>query len=263
MDPVSLGLAGAQLGISVFQAFNSDSEKRNQVRSANKQIQAQNRFSMQNWQYGEQMRQRQNRQNQQLYEMKKRDYEIQKELDYDAYKEFYEDSQIKFDNLIRDTKLASFQAANKLAAFQGKAMAGALARGATGRRAGRSSQQAALFAGMQQQSRADKLVFQEQQMDKSQQRAAKRTDLRIRSAFNRVGQPPEDLPMAPMPVMGQMNKMPSKAGLFTDIGMGALNAVGTYASLAAPSAGTPNQDFNSWHNKVINEPYNPLGGSKY
>ena len=54
------------------------------------------------------------------YEMRKQQYQLQKQLDYDAYKEYFEDAQLSFNNLVRDVKLKSFQSANKLAAFQSR-----------------------------------------------------------------------------------------------------------------------------------------------
>ena len=235
MDPLTM--AGLSFGASAFSSIIGHNQKKEQTRQANKQIKANNRFQMQNWQYGEQMRQRQNKQAKQIYEMNKQNYQLQKELDYDAYKEFYEDSQLQFENLVRDVKQKSFESANKLAAYQDQAMASALSRGATGRRAGVRGANAALKQGMGQASRAEKLVFAEEQMGTRIDRAAKRTDLRIKQAFNNVGPAPEDLPMAPLPVMGQMQKGPSQMGLFADLAGGAINAMGTYSSLKAPKTG--------------------------
>jgi Na+-transporting NADH:ubiquinone oxidoreductase subunit NqrC len=123
---ISLALAGLTAGAGMFQSFVGHSQKQQQVRDANRQIKAQNRFSMQNWQYNEQMRQRQNRNARAIYDMKKQEFSLQKELDYDAYKEFYEDSQLQFNNLVRDVKAKSFQSAMKLAAFQNQSTASAL-----------------------------------------------------------------------------------------------------------------------------------------
>jgi len=239
LDPISLGLAVASAGSSMFGTGVEQSQKQQQVRDANRQIKAQNRFSMQNWQYNEQMRQRQNRNARAIYEMRKQEFSLQKELDYDAYKEFYEDSQLQFNNLVRDVKAKSFQSAMKLAAFQNQATMSALNRGATGRRAGVRAANAQILRGIEQRSRADKLVFAEQQMDKNIGRAARKTNLRIQQAFNRIGPAPEDLPVAPMPVMGQMQRSPSNLGLYSGMLSAGLSGLSTYNSLAAPSTGTP------------------------
>ena len=239
MDPFSIGLVAAQVGVGAFGAFNDNNEAKQKTRAANKQIAAQNRFSQQNWQYNEQMRQRQNRNARAVYEMKKQEYQLQKELDYDAYKEYFEDSQLQFETLVRDVKAKSFQSAMKLAEYQGKAAMSSFSRGVTGRRAGLRAGNAALKAGIEQQSRADKLVFAEQQMERGIDRNRRRTDLRIQQAYNRIGPAPEDLPMAPQPIMQQMQKGPSDIGLFTDLMQVGLGAMGTIQSLSAPSTGTP------------------------
>ncbi len=194
---------------------------------------------MQNWQYNEQMSQRQNRNAQAIYDMRKQEFNLQKELDYDAYKEYYEDSQLQFNNLVRDVKAKSLQSAMKLAAFQNQSTMSALNRGAVGRRAGVKGANAQILRGIEQRSRADKLVFAEQQMDKNMGRAARKTNLRIQQAFNRIGPAPEDLPIAPMPVMGQMQRSPSNLGLFSGLLNAGLSGLSTYNSLAAPRAGTP------------------------
>ena len=243
IDPISASLAGAQFGFSALGSFNERNQQQDQIRQANKQTQLNNQFQLQNWQYGEQMRQRQNRQARAIYDMKKQNYQLQKELDYDAYKEFYEDSQLKFNNLVRDAKLKTFQSATKLAEYQSKSMASALSRGGTGRSAGRGAANAAIKQGMMQSSITDKLVFAEQQMEKGIERNARRTDLRIKQAFNAIGPAPEDLPMAPMPVMGQMQSMPSDMGLITNLGGAALGSISTYNSLAAPSTGLPKKEW--------------------
>jgi hypothetical protein len=236
---ISLALAGLTAGAGMFESFVGHSKKQQQVRDANRQIQAQNRFSTQNWQYKEQMRQRQNRNAQAIYDMRKQEFNLQKELDYDAYKEYYEDSQLQFNNLVRDVKAKSLQSAMKLAAFQNQSTMSALNRGAVGRRAGVKGANAQILRGIEQRSRADKLVFAEQQMDKNMGRAARKTNLRIQQAFNRIGPAPEDLPVAPMPVMGQMQRSPSNLGLFSGLLNAGLSGLSTYNSLAAPSAGTP------------------------
>ncbi len=129
---ISLALAGLTAGAGMFESFVGHSQKQQQVRDANRQIQAQNRFSTQNWQYNEQMRQRQNRNAQAIYDMRKQEFNLQKELDYDAYKEYYEDSQLQFNNLVRDVKAKSLQSAMKLAAFKNQSNMSALKRGAVG-----------------------------------------------------------------------------------------------------------------------------------
>jgi len=254
---IGTALAVGQLGLSIFGSVNKNNEKKDLIKQQNRQMAANDRFAIQQWEYGEQMRERQEAQADALYDMKKQQYQIQKALDYDAYKEFYEDSQLQFDNLIRDAKLKSFQTANKLAEYQGRAMASSLARGATGGRAGVRSANAALKAGMESASRAERLVFAEQQMDKGIERAARTTNLRIKSAFNAIGPAPQPLPSAPMPVMGQKLSMPSDTGLYTDIGQGALTALGTFQSLMAPKTGLP-----TGSGTKINQSNFNYGGSK-
>lgn len=239
MDPFSIGLIAAQVGVGTFSAFNDRNEAQQKTRSANKQIQAKNRFAQQNWQYNEQMRQRQNRNAKAIYELKKQEYQLQKELDYDAYKEYFEDSQLQFNTLVRDVKAKSFQSAMKLAEYQGNAAMSSFSRGVTGRRSGLRAGNAALKAGIEQQSRADKLVFAEQQMERGIDRSRRRTDLRIQQAYNRIGPAPEDLPMAPQPIMGQMQRGPSDIGLFTDLMNVGFAGLSTAQSLTAPKTGMP------------------------
>ncbi len=235
MDPLSLGLAVASAGSGIFSSITGNNEKKSQIKAANKQIKAQNQFAMQNWQYNEQMRQRQERQNNALYEMRKKEFALQKELDLDAFKEFYEDNQLQFNNLVRQVRAKSFQSSMKLAATQNKAASSALARGATGSRVGARGGAAALLQSMEQASRNEQLAFAEQQADKADIRAARKTNLRIQQAFNRVGPAPQALPVAPMPVMGQMQQGPSGMGMFADILGAGISGISTYASLAAPS----------------------------
>ena len=239
MDPLTIGLMAAQFGASALGAFGKDSAQRDQVNQANKQSRMQHQHAMQNWQYNEQMRQIQQRQAEAKYEMRKQEYQLQKQLDYDAYKEFFEDSQLSFNNLIRDVKLKSFQSANKLAAFQSNAMASAFRRGAVGNRAGRRSANAAIMQGMEQRSRVDKMLFAEQQMDTGIERNRRRTDLKVRMAHNRIGPAPERLPSAPMPMAPLMQRQPSQLGLFTDLAVAGLSAAGTASSLTAPKPGMP------------------------
>jgi len=239
MDPLTIGLMAAQFGASALGAFGKDSAQRDQVNQANKQNRMQHQHAMQNWQYNEQMRQIQQRQAEAKYEMRKQEYQLQKQLDYDAYKEFFEDSQLSFNNLVRDVKLKSFQSANKLAAFQSNAMASAFRRGAVGNRAGRRSANAAIMQGMEQRSRVDKMLFAEQQMDKGIDRFRTKTDLKVRMAHNRIGPAPERLPSAPMPLAPTMQRQPSQMGLFQDLAMAGLSAAGTASSLTAPKPGVP------------------------
>ena len=160
MDPLSLGLAVASAGSGIFSSITGNNEKKSQIKAANKQIKAQNQFAMQNWQYNEQMRQRQERQNNALYEMRKKEFALQKELDLDAFKEFYEDNQLQFNNLVRQVRAKSFQSSMKLAATQNKAASSALARGATGSRVGARGGAAALLQSMEQASRNEQLALQ-------------------------------------------------------------------------------------------------------
>ena len=245
MDPFfSLGLAAAQFGASAFGQFAERDAQREQVRSQNQLTRIKNQSAMQNWQYNEQMRQRENRNARALYEMKKQQYNLQKELNYDEYKEFYEDQQLAFDQLVRDTVNKSFQSSTKLAKMQGAMQTTRADRGVGGRRANRASQNAMMWQGMEQTNRNERLVFQENQMQKAITRGAKRTDLRNQLAFNAVGPAPEDLPMAPQPLMLPMQQQGSDMGLYTGLLSSAVGAVGTYQGLAGQSplsggSGTP------------------------
>ena len=176
--------------------------------------------------------------------MRKKEYAFQKQLNYDVYKDFYEDSQLAFDQLVRDTRIKSLQSANKLNNLQSKSMASALSRGATGRRAGVRNSNSALWAGMEQRSRTDRLLFADQEMRKHIARGARDTDLRNQIAFNRVGPPPEALPQAPMPVMRPMQKQSNDMGLYAGLVKSAVGAVGTYNTLAGtnPTSGGNDDD---------------------
>ena len=126
-------------------------------------------------------------------------------------------------------------------------MASALSRGATGRRAGvRGANAALLVSGMAQRSQTDKLIFAKEQMDEGVDRAAKTTNLRIKQAYNNIGPAPMDLPVAPMPVMNQMQQGPSGLSLAMGLAEGAIGAASTYTSLKAPKTGTP-APWVGWH----------------
>jgi len=239
MDPFSL--AALQFGGSALSSIFGYQEQQAATKYANQQTQLGNQAAMQNWQYQEQMRQQQNAQARAVYDMKVQNYELQKELDYDAYKDYYYDSQLNFNNLVRDAKIKSLQNASKLAEYQGASMASALSRGATGRRAGVRGANAALKSGMAQRSLTDKLIFAKEQMDEGVDRAAKTTNLRIKQAYNNIGPAPTDLPIAPMPVMGQMQQGPSGLSLAMGLAEGAIGAASTYGSLKAPKTGVPGQ----------------------
>jgi len=237
MDPFSL--AALSFGSSALSSVIGYQDQQAATSYANQQTRLANQTAMQNWQYEEQMRQRQNEQARAVYDMKVQNYELQKELDYNAYRDYYYDSQLNFNNLVRDVKNKSFTNANKLAEYQSQSMASALSRGSTGRRSSVRSANAAIKSGMTQRSLTDKLIFAEEQMDEGIERAAKTTNLRIKQAFNNIGPAPTDLPMAPMPVMNTMQDGPSGMGLALGLAQGAISAVGTYGSLKAPKTGTP------------------------
>ena len=76
-------------------------------------------------------------------------------------------------------------------------------------------------------------------MEKGIDRSRRRTDLRIQQAYNRIGPAPEDLPMAPQPVMAQMQRGPSDIGLFSGMLQAGLAGFTTMNALSAPSTGTP------------------------
>lgn len=238
MNPLALaGLGFATSSLSSLFGYN---QQQAEVNQANKAIKARNQFAMQEWQYGEQMRQIQNQQARALYDMRVQQYDLQKELDLDAYSEFYEDSQLAFDRRVMDAVRKNFQSANQLAKYKGQAAVSRGRRGVEGTRSRRADQAAMLVTGMNQAARAERLTFEEQQMQKNIDRNRRRTDLRIKQAYNAIGPVPIDTPIAPRPMMGQMQSGPSTLGLLSSLGIDALGAVGTYGSLKAPDAGNVN-----------------------
>jgi len=235
---LAIGLGVAQFGAGALESIAGQRQQEEAVRFANKKTKAQNQFAMQNWQYNEQMRQREQRQQEALYEMRKKEYTLQKELNFDEYEKYYEDAQINFNNLVRDVANQNLAADMQETAAKGSLSTRQAAQGVAGRRSGRAAQNIGLQAGMQKQNRFEALLFQEEQMGMGIERAAKTTNLRNQLAFNRVGPAPEALPVAPMPVMGAMQSGPSQMGMYAGLLQGGLGAVSTVDSL------TPGGIFN-------------------
>lgn len=240
MDPFSATLAIGGFGAQAFGLFGERESQRQQVRNANKQTRLKNQAAMQQWQYNEQMRQREQRQQEQLYQMRVKEFDFQKQLNYDEYKQYYEDSQQAFNQLVRDTRIASLQAGAKLANLQNQNTASALNRGAVGRRAGVANASAQIWAGMEARNRADKLIFADQNRRKEVGRAARKTNLMTEMAFNRIGPKPEALPVAPMPAMMPMQQQASDIGLYSGLLKAGLSGLGTYSELSGKNPFTGN-----------------------
>jgi len=231
MDLISGGLALASFGANFLARSSERDSQREQVRAANRQTALQDQAAMQNWQYNDEMRKRQERIDAKLYEQKKKEYQFQKELNFQEYTDFYMDAQMAFDNLIRDTRLASMQSAAKLAQVIGQQDASALARGAVGGRAGVRQANSALWQGMEQANRMERLIFADSEMRENIVRGARDTNLRNQIAFNRVGPPPEALPQAPRPIPGQRLKQGSDFGFYAGLLGDGINALSTYNTL--------------------------------
>ena len=245
MDPltaaaVSFGLNAVGTGLGFF--GQQDEAARN-----NKAIAQRNRYCMRQHAYGEQIKDFEHRNALKIYAMRQEQAKLQVQEFQTAYKDYFFDEQMAMNQMIDQAKLSALQSDIKLQRAQSQTMSSSLARGVTGRRAGRGGISAmnAIMAGMEGVQRAKQLAMNEQMMDTRIGRAARKTDLRSKMAINAIGPRPERAPTAPLPFMESSDPGPSLTGLFGGLANAGASAMGTYGSLKAPKTGgiDYNQNF--------------------
>lgn len=240
MDPLTA--AGISFGLQAVGTGLGFLGQQEEAARNNRAIKQRNRYARKQYAYGEQVKDFEHRNALKIYAMRQEQAKLQIQEFQNAYKDYFFDEQMAMNQMIDQAKLSALQSDIKLQQAQTRTMASSLARGATGRRAGRGGALAmnAIMAGMEGVQRAKQLAMNEQMMDTRIGRAARRTDLRSRMAINAIGPRPERAPSAPMPFMESRDPGPNAMGLFAGLASAGASAFGTYSSLKAPSAGNIN-----------------------
>jgi len=233
---IPFAIGAFQMGAGMLESYAQQQQAEAQVAYKNEQTRLSNQAAMQEWQYNEQMRQIQQRQREQIYEMAKEEYSLQKELNLEEYANYFEDAQIDFNNLVRDAVNQTLALDTKAAQAKGAQAVSNASRGVEGTRSRRSSQAVGLQTGMMKTNLNERLLFSENMMKKDIDRAATQTDLRNKLAFNAIGPAPEALPVAPLPVMGAMQSAPSNLGMYTGMLNSAMAGLGTWDQLSPTGA---------------------------
>ena len=161
MAAISFGLNAVGSGLGFM--GQQDQAKRN-----NRAIKQRNRYAMQKHAYGEQIKDFEHRNALKIYAMRQEQAKLQIEEFQTAYKDYFFDEQMAMNQMIDNAKMSALQSDIKLQQAQTRTMASSLARGATGRRAGRGGTLAmnAIMAGMEGVQRAKQLAMNEQMMDR-------------------------------------------------------------------------------------------------
>jgi len=235
MEPLTM--AGISFGLNAIGSGLGFLGQQDQARQNNKAIKARNRYSMQQYAYGEQMKDFEHKNALKIYDMRVEQSRLQNQEYDNAWKEYYMDEQIQFEEILNQAKIQALQSNMQLENAQNAYTASALNRGAVGRRAGVRGANAALLAAMGNAERGRQLSLAQDNMDTRMGRQARRTNLRKQMSFNAIGPRPERTPVAPLPFMESMDRGPSSMGLFSGLLNDAGSAFGTYTSLKAPSAG--------------------------
>jgi len=245
MDPLTM--AGISFGLQAIGTGMGFMGQQDQAAQNNKAIKARNQYSMQQYAYGEQMKDFEYRNALKIYDMRKEQFRLQDKEYNNAFAEYYMDEQIAMDDLITQATLAAFQQDMQQDQAIGRSVTTRADRGVGGRRSQRTAQNTLLMAGMASAERARQLALAEERQDMRIDRQAKRTNLMKQMAFNAIGPAPERGPSAPLPYMEQLDQGPSTMGLFSGLLNDAGSAFGTYASLKAPKAGDINTGGTNWN----------------
>ena len=125
--------------------------------------------------------------------------------EYDnAWKEYYMDEQIQFEEMLTQAKIQALQSNMQLETAQNAYTASALNRGAVGRRAGVRGANAAILAAMLYYAeRGRQLALAQDNMDTRMSRQARRANLRKQMSFNAIGPRPERTPVGSSAIHGK------------------------------------------------------------
>ena len=237
MDPLTM--AGIGFGLNAIGSGLGFMGQQESARQNNKNIRRRNKYAQQQRAYGEAIKDFEYKNALKIYEMRKEQSKLEIQEYQNAYKNYFFDEQMALNDLIDSARIQALQSDIRLTQAQAQTMGSALARGATGRRAGRGGilAQNAIMAGMEGVQRARQLAMAEERADMRIDRAAYKTDLMSRMSVNRIGPRPERAPAAPAAFMESMDRGPNTMGLFSGLASNAASAFGVYSSLKAPSAG--------------------------
>ena len=229
---ISFGLNAVGTGLG----FMGQREKASQNNAA---IRRRNAYAQKQRAYGEQIKDFEYKNALKIYAMRQEQSKLEIQEYQNAYKNYFFDEQMALNDLIDNARIQALQSDIRLTQAQSQTMGSALARGATGRRAGRGGilAQNAIMAGMEGVQRARQLAMAEERADMRIDRAAQKTNLMSQMSVNRIGPRPERAPAAPAAFMESMDRGPSTMGLFSGLASNAASAFGVYSSLQAPSAG--------------------------
>jgi len=232
MAGISFGLQAVGTGLGFMGQQSAAKQNNKAIRQRNQYAQAQRAYgeSIKDFEYKNQLK---------IYEMRKQQSALEIQEYQNAYKNYFFDEQMVLNDMIDQARIQALQSDIKLSQAQSQTVGASLARGVTGRRAGRGGvlAQNAIMAGMEGVQRARQLAMAEERTDMRIGRAAQKTDLMSRMSVNRIGPMPERAPVAPAAFMEAMDPGPSTLGLFSGLASNAASAIGVYSSLKAPSAG--------------------------
>jgi len=206
----------------------------------NKAIRARNDYAVAQRDYSEAIKDFEFKNALKIYGLRQEQSKLEIAEYQDSYKNYFFDEQMKLNDIIDQARLSALQSGIKLSQAQSSTVASSLARGVTGRRAGRGGvlSQNALMAGMEGVQRAKQLALSEERADMNIARAAYKTDLMSRMSVNRIGPRPERAPAAPAAFMESMDPGPSMWGLGAGLLSAGANAAGTWSDLQPQNPGS-------------------------
>ena len=245
MDPLTM--AGISFGLQAVGTGLGFMGQQSAANQNNKAIKRRNEYAQIQRAYGESIKDFEYKNQLKIYQMRQEQSKLEIQEYQNAYKNYFFDEQMVLNDMIDQARITALQSDIRLTQAQSQTMGSALARGATGRRAGRGGiiAQNAIMAGMEGVQRARQLAMAEERTDMRINRAAQKTNLMSQMSVNRIGPRPERAPVAPAAFMEAMDRGPNAMGLFAGLASNAASAIGVYSSLKAPSAGNIG-DGNKW-----------------
>ncbi len=240
MDPLTM--AAVSFGLDAIGSGLGFMGQQDAARQNNKAIQARNEYAVQQHAYGEAVKDFELKNALKIYDLRKKQSALEIQEYQDAYKNFFFDEQMVFNDLVDQARQQGLMSDIRLAEAQAQTMGSATARGVSGRRTGSGGVLAknAIMAGMEGVQRARQLAMAEERSDMRIDRQRRKVDLMSQMSYNRIGPRPERAPAAPMPFMELMDQGPSTMGLFAGLTNAAGSAFSTYNSLKAPDVGDTN-----------------------
>ena len=234
----ALTMAGISFGLNAVGSGLGFMGQQDAAAKNNKATKSRNQYAIAQRAYGEQIKDFEYKNALKIYAMRQEQSKLEIQEYQNAYQNYFFDEQMALNDLIDNARIQALQSDIRLTQAQSQTMGSALARGATGRRAGRGGilAQNAIMAGMEGVQRAKQLAMAEQRTDMRIDRAAYKTDLMSKMSVNRIGPRPERAPAAPAAFMEAMDPGPNAMGLFSGLASNAADAFGVYSSLKAPSA---------------------------